>query len=92
MQKTKLRDTDFLYLSTMLRAREAKMLSGDKIGRMLDAAGFDDAAKMAEECGYRDMSGLDVFEVDKRCRRTAPTCSGNWRPMVTHAPWSTSSG
>jgi V/A-type H+-transporting ATPase subunit C len=64
LQKTKLRDTDFLYLSAMLRAREAKMLSADRISRMLDASGFEDAVKMAEECGYRDMSGMNVFELE----------------------------
>ena len=52
-------------MSAMLRAREAKMLTPDKISRMLDAPSFEDAAKTAEECGYGDMSGMDVFGVDK---------------------------
>ncbi len=65
MSKTKLRDTDFLYLTSMLRARESRMLTADRIGRMLDAPGFGEAAKMAEEIGYRDMSGMDVFGIEK---------------------------
>ncbi len=40
------------------------MLTPEKVNRMLDAGSFEDAAKLAEECGYRDMSGMDVFEVD----------------------------
>lgn len=64
MPNTKLRDTDFLYMTSMLRAREIKMLSPEKINRMLDADSYEDAVKLAEECGYRDMSGMNAFEVD----------------------------
>jgi V/A-type H+-transporting ATPase subunit C len=64
LSKAKLRDTDFLYLTALLRAREAKMLSADRITRMLDAEHFTDAAKMAEECAYPDMSGMNVFQVE----------------------------
>lgn len=65
MPNTKLRDTDFLYVTALLRAREAKMLSPERISRMLETESFEDAAKMAEECAYPDMSDMDVFEVDR---------------------------
>ncbi|NMA24782.1 MAG: V-type ATPase subunit [Clostridiales bacterium] len=65
MPNAKLRDTDFLYMTSMLRAREVKMLSSEKINRMLDADSYEDAAKLVEECGYRDMSGMNAFEVDR---------------------------
>jgi V/A-type H+-transporting ATPase subunit C len=65
LKKTKLRDSDFLYLSAMLRAREARRLTADKISRMLDAAGFEDAVKIAEESDYRDLSGMDFPGVEK---------------------------
>lgn len=64
MPKTKLRDTDFLYLTSMLRSREAKMLTPERLNRMLEADSFEDAAKLAEESAYRDMSALNAFEVD----------------------------
>ena len=35
----------YLYLSAMLRAREAKMLTREKAERMIDTASFDEAAK-----------------------------------------------
>ena len=57
-------DTDFLFLTSMLRAREAKMLSGEKIERMLDASGFDGAAKLLMDCGYPDMSGMDASQLE----------------------------
>lgn len=54
----------YLYLSAMLRAREAKMLNRDKAERMIDAPSFDDAAKMLTDCGYKDMSGFTAGEVE----------------------------
>lgn len=54
----------YLYLSAMLRAREAKMLTREKAERMIDAPSFDDAAKMLTDCGYKDMSGFSAREVE----------------------------
>ena len=54
----------YLYLSAMLRAREAKMLTRDKAERMIDAPGFDEAAKMLADCGYKDLSGCTAREVE----------------------------
>ena len=48
----------------MLRARETFMLSKEKIDRMLDARGFDDAAKQLVDCGYPDMSGMDAGNIE----------------------------
>jgi V/A-type H+-transporting ATPase subunit C len=59
-----IKDTEFLFLSAMLRAREPKMLDGDKTERLLDAPGFDDAAKLLVECGYPDMSGMDAGQLN----------------------------
>lgn len=55
----------YLYLSAMLRAREAKMLSRDKAERMLDAASFDEAAKILTDCGYEDMSGMSAGQIER---------------------------
>lgn len=54
----------YLYLSAMLRAREAKMLTRDKAERMIDAPSFDEAAKMLTDCGYKDLSGCTAREVE----------------------------
>lgn len=61
----KVKDYDYLFLSTMLRAREAKMLSSDRIRRMIDAQSFSDAAKQLTECGYEDMSGMTAQQIDQ---------------------------
>ena len=55
---------DYLYISSLLRARELRMLSRDKAERMLDAPGFEDAAKMLTESGYEDMSQMTVKQIE----------------------------
>ena len=59
-----MKDTDFLFLTSMLRAREPAMLREGKIDRMLDAPAFDDAAKLLVECGYPDMSGMKMTQLE----------------------------
>ena len=55
----------YLCLSAMLRAREPKLLNDERAGRMLDAASFEDAAKLLTDCGYPDMSGFTTAEVEQ---------------------------
>ena len=54
----------YLYLSAMLRAREAKMLTRDGAERMIDAPSFEEAAKMLTDSGYKDLSGCSASEVE----------------------------
>ena len=56
---------DYLFLSSMLRAREVKMLSRDKAERMLDAPSYGECAKLLTDCGYEDMSQLSASEIDR---------------------------
>ena len=51
-------DTDYLYLSAYLRAKEADLLSRDRLERMAAAPDFDEAAKVLQECGYPEMEGV----------------------------------
>ena len=55
---------DYLYISSLLRAREPRMLSREKAERMLDAPGFEDAAKMLTDSGYEDMSQMTVKQIE----------------------------
>lgn len=65
MSNNKNKDTDYLFLTSMLRARESKMLSDDKLTRLLETPGFDDAAKLIADSGYTDMSGMTMLQVDE---------------------------
>ena len=49
----------------MLRAREPRLLNAERAHRMLDAASFEDAAKILTDCGYPDMSHSTAGEVEE---------------------------
>ena len=59
----------YLCLSAMLRAREPKLLSNDRAGRMLDAASFEECAKLLTDCDYGDMSQMNAKEIDAELSR-----------------------
>ena len=62
----KIKDTDYLYITAYLRARESSLLSQERIGRMLEAKTVEDAAKVLEECGYGDMSNVDAAVLEEK--------------------------
>lgn len=64
MSKTKLKDTDFLFLSAYVAAKSTHLLSENTCERMLDAASFSECAKMLEACGYPDVSGMRAEQID----------------------------
>lgn len=64
MSGNKVKDRDYLFLTAMLRAREADMLDRDRMDRMLSAPGYADAAKLLTDCGYPDLSAADAKGVD----------------------------
>lgn len=55
---------DYLYLSSLLRAREKNMLTRDRAERMLDAPGFEDCAKLLTDSGYEDMSQMNIKQIE----------------------------
>ena len=55
---------DYLYISSLLRAREPRMLNRDRAERMLDAPNVEDAAKMLTDSGYEDMSQMTVKQIE----------------------------
>ncbi len=61
----------YLSLSAMLRARETRLLNGERAARMLEAASFEDAVKLLTDCGYgeltrRDAAGLEELLSSRR--------------------------
>ncbi len=65
MTRSKTKEADYLYLSARLSARETKMLSRDKMSRMIEADSFGEAARALYECGYEDMSKMKAAEMEK---------------------------
>jgi len=60
-----MKDTDFLFLTAMLRAREVGMVDEEKIDRMLEASGFDETSRVLVDCGYPDVSGMSMGQIDE---------------------------
>ncbi len=46
------KDTDYLSISTRIRAMENRMLNADKMNRLIDAKDHEEASKILSECGY----------------------------------------
>ena len=54
------KDIDYLFISTRVRALEANLLTRERMQRMLEAPTADDAAKILSECGYPEMTPLSL--------------------------------
>ncbi len=65
----KIKDLDYLTLSTMLNAREARMLNRERMDRMLAAPDYEEAAKILTDCGYEDLSAVGMRELDAALSR-----------------------
>lgn len=61
----KIKDTDYLFLSTRIRALERSLLSRERMERMLDAPTAADAAKVLQECGYPEVERVTVDSVNE---------------------------
>ena len=48
------KDTDYLFISTRVRALESNMLTRDRMERMLECRTNEDAVRVLVECGYPD--------------------------------------
>ena len=48
----KLKEYDYLYISARIHAMETKLLTRDRMERMLSARSAEEAAKVLAECGY----------------------------------------
>jgi len=57
-------DKDYLFLSTMLKARASVFISRDTLERMLTAGNFAEAARILHEQGWPDMTDADRGAVD----------------------------
>lgn len=60
----KRKDTDYLYSTTRIRAMERNLLNSERIGRMLDAKTFEDAARVLSEIGYSELSKPTLESVE----------------------------
>ena len=60
----RIKDTDYLHLSTRIRAMENALLERERMDRMLEAGTVEEAAKVLTECGYPELQAVNVDTVD----------------------------
>lgn len=61
---SKIKDTDYLSLSARIRAMENRLLTQERMERMLEARTGEEAAKVLAECGYGELSELTHASLD----------------------------
>ena len=66
----KLKDTDYLSISTRVRAMENRLLTRERMERMIDARTDEEAAKVLSECGYGELSRLTATALRQPTTRT----------------------
>lgn len=59
------RDTDYLSISTRIHAMENRMLTRERMERMIDAKEDSEVLKLLSECGYGGTDGLQLNTVDE---------------------------
>ena len=62
---SKVKSTDYLFLSTYIRARENSLLGEKRLEQMVEAADFDEAAKTLTECGFPDLTGATDAQLEE---------------------------
>ena len=62
---TKIKDTDYLTISARIRAMENRLLTRERMERMLEARTDEEAAKVLTECGYGELSALTHGALDE---------------------------
>ena len=74
---TKIKDTDYLPISTRIRAMENKLLTRERMERMLEAHTDDEAVKVLSECGYGELTELTIPPWTPCLPRPGRRCIGN---------------
>lgn len=62
---SKIKDTDYLSISARIRAMENRLVTQERMERMLEARTGEEAAKVLTECGYGELSELTHAALDE---------------------------
>ncbi|MBR0282056.1 MAG: V-type ATPase subunit [Oscillibacter sp.] len=60
-----IRDTDYLAISTRIRAMENSLVNRERMEQLLDARSEEDTEKLLQECGYPELNPHDPDAMDK---------------------------
>ena len=62
---SKIRDTDYLTISARVRAMENRLVTRERMERMVEARSDDEAVKVLTECGYEELPALTNRGLDE---------------------------
>lgn len=60
----KIKDTDYLAISARVRAMEKRLLTRERMERMIEARDSADAAKVLTECGYGELGEVNAANLE----------------------------
>lgn len=66
----KQKDTDYLSISARIRAMENRLLTRERLERMLEARSNDEAVKVLTECGYGDFGVLNPSSLEEKLKQS----------------------
>ncbi len=58
-------NTNYLFMTAYIRAREGKLLTRERLERMVEAPDFDEAARVLTECGYPELAGATDGQLEE---------------------------
>jgi V/A-type H+-transporting ATPase subunit C len=76
------KDTDYLSISARIRAMENRLLTHDRLDRMIEARDTAEAMKVLGECGYQEGIGLDAALAQARGEAFADMASAAPDPRL----------
>ncbi|WP_455582845.1 V-type ATPase subunit [Dysosmobacter sp.] len=62
--RKKIKDTDYLAISSRIRAMETGLLTRERMEQVLDARSDEEAVKLLQECGYSQLHATDPEALD----------------------------
>lgn len=74
--RKKVKDTDYAFISALIRARETRLPTIAHMERMLEAKSIEEAARVPEECGFSGLAGLSSEGIEERL-------SGRWSELLS---------
>ena len=65
----KIHDTDYLFLTTRVRALEGCLLNRGQMEQMLEAGSPEEAARILTDCGYPELETVSAITVGEMLNR-----------------------
>ena len=81
-KRVHIKDTDYLFLSAYIHAKEPKLIGRDRLERMLEAKTAEDSLKVLEENGWTAAGGIEAGQLEKLLSKRREDVFGEMRAMA----------